>query len=170
MISQGGNTFPCNVMHTNQGLDRLFQAKSHVQTACESHDLNMDFCGFKQLLVTNSYARSIVSSSLIICGLVILLTWAEGLSQVLVWQWSGVPPHFQSYCRISLQSVGQFGSWGSQPLYLVCNNVYCSPFINSVTIPLGSKLATPWWSLTPIDLSFEKLKIPSKAMRPSAHI
>ena len=31
--------------------------KTHVQTACESHDLNMDFCscdnGFKQLCVTN---------------------------------------------------------------------------------------------------------------------
>ena len=44
-------------MQTNQGPDRLCQAKSHVQTACESHDLNMEFCGFKQLHVTNSYAR-----------------------------------------------------------------------------------------------------------------
>ena len=34
------------------------QVKSHVQTARESHDLNMDLCsfdnGFKQLCVTNS--------------------------------------------------------------------------------------------------------------------
>ena len=57
MISQGHNAFPCNVMQTNQGPDRLCQVKSHVQTARESHDLNMVFSGFKQLCVTNSYAR-----------------------------------------------------------------------------------------------------------------
>ena len=34
-------------MKTNQGPDRLCQAKSHVQTACESHDLNMDFLGLQ---------------------------------------------------------------------------------------------------------------------------
>ena len=56
MISQGCNAFPYNVMQTYQGPDRLLSSKSHVQTACESHDLNMDFCGFKQLHVTNSYA------------------------------------------------------------------------------------------------------------------
>ena len=37
---------------------KLWQVKSHVQTARESHDLNMDFCSFdnvfKQLLATNS--------------------------------------------------------------------------------------------------------------------
>ena len=31
-----------------------------LKTACESHDLNMDFCGFKQLWVTNSYARKYI--------------------------------------------------------------------------------------------------------------
>ena len=35
---------------------RPFLVKSHVQTARESHDLNMDFCGFEQIRVTNSYA------------------------------------------------------------------------------------------------------------------
>ena len=62
MISQGRNAFLCNVMQTNQGPDRLCQVQSHVQTAHESHDLNMDFCGFKQLCVTNSYARIYVDT------------------------------------------------------------------------------------------------------------
>ena len=31
----------------------FYKFKSHVQTARESHDLNMDFCGFKQLRITN---------------------------------------------------------------------------------------------------------------------
>ena len=57
MISHGRKAFACNVMQTNQGPDRLCQVKSHVQTVCESHDLNMDFCGFKQLRLTNSYAK-----------------------------------------------------------------------------------------------------------------
>ena len=51
MISQDRNAFPCNVMQTNQGPDKLCQAKSHVQTARESHDLNMDFAASKQLRV-----------------------------------------------------------------------------------------------------------------------
>ena len=34
---------PCNIMHTNQGPVKAFSSKSHVQTARESHDLNMDF-------------------------------------------------------------------------------------------------------------------------------
>ena len=37
---------------------RFCQVKSHVKTACESHDLNMDFCsfdnGFKKLRATIS--------------------------------------------------------------------------------------------------------------------
>ena len=33
---------------------RLSQVETYVHTACESHDLNMDFCGFKQLLATIS--------------------------------------------------------------------------------------------------------------------
>ena len=63
-FSQGCNTFLCNVMQTNQGPDMLCQAKSHVQTACESHDLKMDFCCFKQLPVTNSYGRIMIHLSL----------------------------------------------------------------------------------------------------------
>ena len=42
---------------------RLWQVKSHVQTAHESHDLNIDFCsfdnGFKQLLAMNSMQECI---------------------------------------------------------------------------------------------------------------
>ena len=41
IISEGRNAFLCYVMQTNQGPDRLCQLKSHAQTACESHDLNM---------------------------------------------------------------------------------------------------------------------------------
>ena len=37
-------------MHANQGPVKAFSSKSHVQTARESHDLNMDF-PFKQLRV-----------------------------------------------------------------------------------------------------------------------
>ena len=33
------------------------QIVGHVQIAYESPDLNMDFCGFQQLQLTNSYAR-----------------------------------------------------------------------------------------------------------------
>ena len=57
MISQGRNVFPCNVMQTNRVPEKLCQVKSHVQTAREPHDLNMDFCDFKQLCVADSYAR-----------------------------------------------------------------------------------------------------------------
>ena len=32
----------------------LCQVKNHVQIAHESHDLNIDFCGFKQLSAKNS--------------------------------------------------------------------------------------------------------------------
>ena len=42
MIRPGRNFFQCNVMHANQGQFRLFSSKSHVHTARESHDLNMD--------------------------------------------------------------------------------------------------------------------------------
>ena len=59
MISQGGNAFPCNVMQANQGPDKLCQAKSH-ETACKSHDFNMDFATSNSSgvwHVTNSYAR-----------------------------------------------------------------------------------------------------------------
>ena len=38
-ICQGRNAFLCNVMKTNQGTDMLRQAKSHVETARESHYL-----------------------------------------------------------------------------------------------------------------------------------
>ena len=57
MISQGCNAFLYNVIQTNEGPNRLRKVKSHVQTAHESHDLNIVICGFKQLRVTNSYAR-----------------------------------------------------------------------------------------------------------------
>ena len=60
MINPGYyNAFP--VMSDKQigAQFQYFQIKTHVQTACESHDLNMDFCafhnGYKQLWVT--YAR-----------------------------------------------------------------------------------------------------------------
>ena len=53
MISHGRKAYPCNIMQTNQSQFRLCQFKSHVQTACESHDLNIDFCDFKQLCATN---------------------------------------------------------------------------------------------------------------------
>ena len=45
MIIHGRNTFQCYmyVMHANQGPVKAFLSKSHVQTARESHDLNMDF-------------------------------------------------------------------------------------------------------------------------------
>ena len=36
------------------------QVKSHVQTACESYDLNLDFNGFKQLHGTNGYSKTCV--------------------------------------------------------------------------------------------------------------
>ena len=51
MISQGRNAFPCIVLQNNQGPDRLCQIKRHVQTARESHDLNV---GFKLRLQTAS--------------------------------------------------------------------------------------------------------------------
>ena len=43
MISHGHNAFQCNVMHANQGPVKAFLSKSHVQTAPESHDLDIDF-------------------------------------------------------------------------------------------------------------------------------
>ena len=43
MISHGRNAFQCYVMLANQGPALAFSSKSHVQTARESHDLNMDF-------------------------------------------------------------------------------------------------------------------------------
>ena len=49
-------------MQIKKGPDRLCQVISHVQTAREYHDLNMDFCGFKQLRVTNFYVRIVVYS------------------------------------------------------------------------------------------------------------
>ena len=50
MISHDRNTFQCYVMHANQGPVEAFSSKSHVQTARESHDLNMDFAA------SNSFA------------------------------------------------------------------------------------------------------------------
>ena len=50
MISYGRSAFSCNVMHTNRGQVKAFSSKSHVQTARESHDLNMDFAA------SNSFA------------------------------------------------------------------------------------------------------------------
>ena len=61
MISQDRNASRVASMQANQGRDRLCQDKSHVQIARESHDLNMDFFGFKRLRVTNSNARVVVS-------------------------------------------------------------------------------------------------------------
>ena len=61
MVSPGCNVLP--VLSDNKlGLIlSIFKYKTHVQTARESHDLNMDFRsfdnGFKQLCVTNFYAR-----------------------------------------------------------------------------------------------------------------
>ena len=43
MISHGLNAFKCYIMHANKGQVKAFSSKSHVQTARESHDLNMDF-------------------------------------------------------------------------------------------------------------------------------
>ena len=57
MINPDSNVFPSNVRQTNQGSFHYYQIKTHVQTACEPPDLNMEFCsfdnGFKQLSVTN---------------------------------------------------------------------------------------------------------------------
>ena len=61
MISQDRNASRVASMQANQVRDRLCQAKSNFQTARESHELNMDFFGFKQLRVTISYARVAVS-------------------------------------------------------------------------------------------------------------
>ena len=48
---------------------RLCQVKNYVQTACESHDLNMDFCsfdnGFKQLPAINYIQAYVISKFLI---------------------------------------------------------------------------------------------------------
>ena len=43
MVSHGRNPFQYHVMHADQGAVWAFSSKSHVQTARESHDLNMDF-------------------------------------------------------------------------------------------------------------------------------
>ena len=43
MISQDRNASRVASMQANQGRDRPCQAKSHVQSARESHDLNMGF-------------------------------------------------------------------------------------------------------------------------------
>ena len=64
MISQGRKAFPRNVMQTNQGPVKALSSKTHVQTARESHDLNMGFCDFKQLRVTNSHARTLFRLSI----------------------------------------------------------------------------------------------------------
>ena len=67
MIRQGHNPFPCNIMQTVRVKFRLCQVKSHVQTATESHDLNMDFYGFKKLHPTNSmqeYTLKLISGYL----------------------------------------------------------------------------------------------------------
>ena len=50
MISHGCNAFQCHVMHANQGQDKAFSSKSNVQTARDSHDLNMD------VAASNSFA------------------------------------------------------------------------------------------------------------------
>ena len=75
MIRQCRNAFPCNVMQTNQLPDRLCQVKSHVNTARESHDLKMDCCGFKQLQVTNSYAR-------ILFLRIVLYNWSYSITTI----------------------------------------------------------------------------------------
>ena len=45
--------FLCNIIQPSQWLFYEFSSKTHVETACEIHDLNMDFVssdkGFKQL-------------------------------------------------------------------------------------------------------------------------
>ena len=43
MNIHGRNSFECHAMHANQGPIKAFSSKSHIQTARESHDLNMDF-------------------------------------------------------------------------------------------------------------------------------
>ena len=57
MISPGSNTFPCNVSQQIMAHFKHYQIKTHVETASESHYLNMDFRSFdnvfKQLCVTN---------------------------------------------------------------------------------------------------------------------
>ena len=55
MISQGCNAFRCNVMPNKPGPAKALTSLSHVRTASESRDLNMDYFGFKQLRVTNSF-------------------------------------------------------------------------------------------------------------------
>ena len=53
----GLQRFLCIVWQTNRGSFKYFQIKTHVQTAREAHDLNMDFGsfdnGFEQLCITN---------------------------------------------------------------------------------------------------------------------
>ena len=60
MISLDSNVFPCNVTMSDKQIRAHFkycQIKTYAQTACESHDLNMDFRsfdnGFKQHCVAN---------------------------------------------------------------------------------------------------------------------
>ena len=58
MIGLCSSAFLCDVMQTVRVHFKNCQVKTHFQTACEHHDLNMDFClfdnGFKQLCITNS--------------------------------------------------------------------------------------------------------------------
>ena len=57
MISPGCNAFRIVSDKQIRSHFKYCQIKTHVQTACESHDLNIDFrsfdIGFKQLCVTN---------------------------------------------------------------------------------------------------------------------
>ena len=44
IICQGRNAFMCNIMQTIQSSVKVsVKGKSHVHTARESHDMNMDF-------------------------------------------------------------------------------------------------------------------------------
>ena len=55
MICQGRNAFMCNIMQTIQSSVKVsVKGKSHVHTARESHDMNMDFYGFKHSCPKNS--------------------------------------------------------------------------------------------------------------------
>ena len=56
-----------HVNKSGPSLGLKFQVKNHVQTACESHDLNMDFCCFKQLGTANSMQEHIIDPVKCIC-------------------------------------------------------------------------------------------------------
>ena len=49
-------------MQTNYGPVYALSSKNLVQTAHESYDLHMDFCGFKQLRVMNSLQEYVFTS------------------------------------------------------------------------------------------------------------